>query len=53
MHATTNGTAVTVTMTARQASLLENELLWSATDDDPVSKQLWETLNELGAGGRS
>ncbi|MFE0147899.1 hypothetical protein ACFWY5_12185 [Nonomuraea sp. NPDC059007] len=42
-----------MTMPAQQATLLENELLWSAGDDDPVSKQLWETLNEFGAGGRS
>jgi hypothetical protein len=53
MHASTNAEMVIVTMTVAQAAQLENELLWSAKDDDPVSKQLWEMLNELGTGGRS
>lgn len=46
MNAERKGRNVIVTLTAKEAADLEDELLW-CRDDDQHSKELWETLNAL------
>lgn len=47
MKAEKRGTSVVVTLTGREASDLEDELLWVAPGGRPVSVRLWETLDAL------
>lgn len=41
------GRNVVITMTAKEADQLENELLWSTRDDDGAMNAVWEALNEI------